>query len=1028
MRSIPDVAIDADPATGMVICEASAGGCPVPAAYGGTSVATPEWAAYAALLNEAVGHNLGALNPQLYPLANLRGFQNAASMSSDFAHVGLGSPNVDQLYLSLTGQHVGSPSAVNSAVVAMTPVQTLLTSNTSAAIEGSLPADGASLGGVLVQLFDSNGNAVSGKTVTLSSSEGISVSPASAVTSVANGAAVFTFTSTTVSQPTFTATDVTDGITLSQTASISIVPPPAAGGSISANPSTVAANGQSTAVLIVTLTDSLNRPSPGKIVTISDGGAHAVITGPVPGVTNASGQIQFTATDQVSETVTFSAIDVTDGSLPVPGSATVTYSNSAGSACGVGVTATAAAGYTIKPFITGLPAAATVFYENVNVGCPGAENPVFTSGGSTLAGDFLTGGLYQTGQTGGAVSSTNLLSTLGPSLANLTYGKDGSLYATTGTSSAQLLQINPTTGAVLRTVASGLVCPTGLSVDPVSGDLFFDDDCTGAGLNNASIFRVIDPADSNPSQPTSVVVYATLPTSPNGGMAFAPDGTLYAVSGYYGNPNAPVEQVSGTNSPTVTVTAVPGVSSDFAVAIGAVNADGSAQSLIVEPAGTLTDIPIANPSSATVLATGSPGVGITGPDGCLYSAHYDTVYRLANSSGTCNFAPTSPAPSMNLAPATVTRNPAQGTALTLTATLHNVSPLAGVPVNFLVTGANPQAQLVTSDANGNAAFTYTALHAGTDTVTAVGRVSTTSLAANSVQVTWESGKHVTFLTLNPSPQGGTVNQPVTVLASLSDVSAAPIAPLGGQSVIFTLGNASCSAVTTAKGTASCQLTPSQLGTNTLTATFASNSQYVEASDSVAFHVLAAVVATPVPNVVGLTQAAASTAITGAGLVVGTVTMQGSTTVAAGLVISESPTAGTSVAKGSAVSLVVSTGPAPVAVPNVVGQTQALATTAITGANLLVGTVTRQSEWIILPGVVVGQSPAAGSSAAVKSAVNLVVSSGSTCADMEIVKAAFGSKRGQPAYNPLADVNNDGVVNVLDLSMVARALPAGTVCN
>jgi beta-lactam-binding protein with PASTA domain len=112
----------------------------------------------------------------------------------------------------------------------------------------------------------------------------------------------------------------------------------------------------------------------------------------------------------------------------------------------------------------------------------------------------------------------------------------------------------------------------------------------------------------------------------------------------------------------------------------------------------------------------------------------------------------------------------------------------------------------------------------------------------------------------------------------------------------------------------------------------------------------------------------------------------------------------------------------------VGQTQALATTAITGANLLVGTVTRQSEWIILPGVVVGQSPAAGSSAAVKSAVNLVVSSGSTCADMEIVKAAFGSKRGQPAYNPLADVNNDGVVNVLDLSMVARALPAGTVCN
>ena len=36
------------------------------------------------------------------------------------------------------------------------------------------------------------------------------------------------------------------------------------------------------------------------------------------------------------------------------------------------------------------------------------------------------------------------------------------------------------------------------------------------------------------------------------------------------------------------------------------------------------------------------------------------------------------------------------------------------------------------------------------------------------------------------------------------------------------------------------------------------------------------------------------------------------------------------ATGSAVNLVVSTGPAPVTVPNVVGQTQAAASSAITG--------------------------------------------------------------------------------------------------
>jgi hypothetical protein len=65
----------------------------------------------------------------------------------------------------------------------------------------------------------------------------------------------------------------------------------------------------------------------------------------------------------------------------------------------------------------------------------------------------------------------------------------------------------------------------------------------------------------------------------------------------------------------------------------------------------------------------------------------------------------------------------------------------------------------------------------------------------------------------------------------------------------------------------------------------------------------------VPNVVGLTQAAATTAIQNAGLVAGTVTQASSAIVPAGKVISENPAAGTSLAPGSSVNLVVSTGPA-----------------------------------------------------------------------------------------------------------------------
>ena len=131
----------------------------------------------------------------------------------------------------------------------------------------------------------------------------------------------------------------------------------------------------------------------------------------------------------------------------------------------------------------------------------------------------------------------------------------------------------------------------------------------------------------------------------------------------------------------------------------------------------------------------------------------------------------------------------------------------------------------------------------------------------------------------------------------------------------------------------------------------------------------------VPNVVGLTQAAATTAITGAGLVLGNVTTQNSASVAVGSVISQNPLAGASVAPGSAVDLVISSGPAPVSVPNVVGLTQAAATTAITGAGLVVGTVSTQNSASVAAGSVISQNPVGGTSVAPGSAVNLVVSSG-----------------------------------------------------
>jgi beta-lactam-binding protein with PASTA domain len=134
----------------------------------------------------------------------------------------------------------------------------------------------------------------------------------------------------------------------------------------------------------------------------------------------------------------------------------------------------------------------------------------------------------------------------------------------------------------------------------------------------------------------------------------------------------------------------------------------------------------------------------------------------------------------------------------------------------------------------------------------------------------------------------------------------------------------------------------------------------------------------VPGVVGSTQAAATTAITAAGLVVGTIT-QTNNAAAAGSVLSQSLLAGTNVAPGTAMALTVSLGPAApttVLVPGVVSQTQAAATAAITGAGLTLGAVTTGSSTTVASGSVISQNPVGGTSALVGSAVALVVSSGS----------------------------------------------------
>ena len=144
----------------------------------------------------------------------------------------------------------------------------------------------------------------------------------------------------------------------------------------------------------------------------------------------------------------------------------------------------------------------------------------------------------------------------------------------------------------------------------------------------------------------------------------------------------------------------------------------------------------------------------------------------------------------------------------------------------------------------------------------------------------------------------------------------------------------------------------------------------------------------VPDLSNLTQTAAETAISGAGLKVGTVTQQPSTTVATGLVISQSPTAGQKIDKGSTVSFVVSTGspspspspslsPSPsasgVSVPNVYGLQSAVAEQQLNAVGLQVA-YRQQANSGQPPGTVLKIRPDAGTVVQSGSTVLLVIAS------------------------------------------------------
>lgn len=157
----------------------------------------------------------------------------------------------------------------------------------------------------------------------------------------------------------------------------------------------------------------------------------------------------------------------------------------------------------------------------------------------------------------------------------------------------------------------------------------------------------------------------------------------------------------------------------------------------------------------------------------------------------------------------------------------------------------------------------------------------------------------------------------------------------------------------------------------------------------------------VPNIVGQNQVSAISALSALGLTANVSTAP-SSAVPSGNVISQNPANGAKVTSGSAVDVVVSSGPALITVPNVVGQTQANAVATLSTAGLTVS-VTTTSSSTVPSGTVISQNPAGGMTANSGTLITVVVSSGavSACATNAQVNVTLGGFRLNRATNRYA---------------------------
>jgi type II secretory pathway pseudopilin PulG len=466
--------------------------------------------ASSASLNLAITASTGTAGASLTCPSNpLVPSNGVAAFSCSLDKVGTG--------YTLTASGTGLTSAVTGTVaVTVGPVSAAQSSVNSSPI--SVTANGTATSTVTVTLLDANGNPVSGKTVTLAQSVG-GHSTISAASGASNASGVVTFTvkDTKTEAITYTGTDTTDALMITDTAVVTYTPGPvtAAQSSVNASPTSVTADGTATSTVTVTLLDANSNPVSGKTVTLAQSsGGHSTVSA-ASGTSNSSGVVTFTVKDTKTEAVTYTGTDSTDA-LVITATAVVTFTPGPVNA-GQSTVNNSPASVTANGTTT---STVTVTLLDAN------DNPV---SGKTVALAQSNGGHSTVSTASGASNASGVVTfTVTDTKAEaVTY---------TGTDTTDALVITDT---AVVTFTSGTASAAQSSVNPNSGSV--------SGVFNASTTITVTLLDANGNPVSGKTV--TLAQS-NGGSS-----TISNASGTSNASGVVTFTVTDTTSQTVTYSA-----------------------------------------------------------------------------------------------------------------------------------------------------------------------------------------------------------------------------------------------------------------------------------------------------------------------------------------------------------------------------------------------------------------------------------------------------------------------------------------